>query len=154
MASCAITSKVGGRLRAGLEMSECVVGSDAMMLPALAGHLHRAAVLVLLGGGRCRSGQRRDGNDCDCDDEVTHGCFSLVDRWFFGRHIDHQSDLCRVLFARICAGSSYSDLTVGSWTSPVAQAEHSFATSWAQPMKSLANGLSVRFLIVMISIAK
>jgi hypothetical protein len=32
-------------------------------------------------------------------------------------------------------------------------AENGFATSWAQSMKSLANGLSVRFFIVMISIA-
>jgi hypothetical protein len=36
---------------------------------------------------------------------------------------------------------------------PSFHAENGFATSWAQSMKSLANGLSVRFFIVMISIA-
>jgi hypothetical protein len=36
---------------------------------------------------------------------------------------------------------------------PSLHAENGFATSWAQSMKSLANGLSVRFFIVMISIA-
>jgi hypothetical protein len=66
-----------GGLRAGFHAAEQVVGSGAMVLPALAARLDRAAGLVLLSGGGRPGEQRCDSNGCDCNGEMTHVCLSL-----------------------------------------------------------------------------